>query len=68
MAGRVRRCEDGTELAGVVFQSMALVNALRDAGIGVESLSVEKPTLDEVFLALTGEDAHDDFSDDKGAA
>jgi len=29
---------------------------LRQAGVGVASVSVDKPTLDEVFLALTGHD------------
>jgi ABC-2 type transport system ATP-binding protein len=29
---------------------------LRQAGIGISSVSVDKPTLDEVFLALTGHD------------
>jgi daunorubicin/doxorubicin transport system ATP-binding protein len=33
---------------------------LRQAGIGVASVSVDKPTLDEVFLALTGHDTGDD--------
>jgi ABC-2 type transport system ATP-binding protein len=28
--------------------------ALRQSGVGIASLSVQKPTLDEVFLALTG--------------
>ena len=32
---------------------------LRDAGIDIASVSVAKPTLDEVFLALTGHDTHD---------
>jgi ABC-2 type transport system ATP-binding protein len=27
---------------------------LRQGGVGVASLSVQRPTLDEVFLALTG--------------
>jgi ABC-2 type transport system ATP-binding protein len=27
---------------------------LREAGVGIASVSVAKPTLDEVFLALTG--------------
>ena len=31
--------------------------ALRDAGVEVASISVRQPTLDEVFLALTGRDA-----------
>jgi ABC-2 type transport system ATP-binding protein len=29
---------------------------LREAGIGITSVSVDKPTLDEVFMALTGHD------------
>ena len=33
--------------------------ALRDEGIGIESVTVAKPSLDEVFLALTGHDAHE---------
>jgi ABC-2 type transport system ATP-binding protein len=32
---------------------------LRQAGIGIASVSVEAPTLDEVFLALTGHDTGD---------
>jgi daunorubicin/doxorubicin transport system ATP-binding protein len=32
---------------------------LRQAGIGITSVSVDKPTLDEVFLALTGHGAAD---------
>ncbi|UMG91862.1 ATP-binding cassette domain-containing protein [Nocardioides sp. TF02-7] len=32
---------------------------LRQAGIGIVSVAVAKPTLDEVFLALTGHDTHD---------
>jgi ABC-2 type transport system ATP-binding protein len=32
---------------------------LRGAGIGIDSVSVDKPTLDEVFLALTGHDTGD---------
>jgi ABC-2 type transport system ATP-binding protein len=31
--------------------------ALRQAGVGIETISVDKPTLDEVFLAITGHDA-----------
>jgi ABC-2 type transport system ATP-binding protein len=33
----------------------AVANALTDAGIRVEDLSLRQPTLDEVFLTLTGE-------------
>jgi ABC-2 type transport system ATP-binding protein len=31
--------------------------ALREAGVAVASVSVAKPTLDEVFLAITGHEA-----------
>ena len=33
--------------------------ALREAGVSLETVNVAKPTLDEVFLALTGHDASD---------
>ncbi|MBV1850032.1 ATP-binding cassette domain-containing protein [Catellatospora tritici] len=33
--------------------------SLREAGIGITSVSVDAPTLDEVFLALTGHDTGD---------
>ena len=32
---------------------------LRQAGVAIASVSVDKPTLDEVFLAITGHDADD---------
>lgn len=42
---------------------------LREAGVAVESLSVLQPTLDGAFLALTGEDTHEEsFRADKGVA
>jgi ABC-2 type transport system ATP-binding protein len=31
--------------------------ALREAAVAIASVSVDKPTLDEVFLTLTGHDA-----------
>ncbi len=34
--------------------------ALREAGVAIASVSVDKPTLDEVFLVLTGHDAEPD--------
>ncbi len=40
---------------------------LREAGIGITSVSVAKPTLDEVFLAITGHDAGPDQIDDEPA-
>ena len=35
-------------------QSVDVLVALRDRGVRVESVTVQKPSLDEVFLALTG--------------
>jgi ABC-2 type transport system ATP-binding protein len=37
-------------------QAVDVLVALRDQGIDVDSVSVQKPSLDEVFLALTGHD------------
>jgi ABC-2 type transport system ATP-binding protein len=37
--------------------------ALRQTGISIASVTVQKPTLDEVFLALTGHDTQDPASD-----
>ena len=37
-------------------QSVDLLVALRDRGTAIESVTVQKPSLDEVFLALTGHD------------
>ncbi|MEO6509817.1 MAG: ATP-binding cassette domain-containing protein [Nocardioides sp.] len=44
-------------------QAVDVLLALREAGIGIESLAVAKPSLDEVFLALTGHDTHEDDND-----
>ncbi|MEN9406354.1 MAG: hypothetical protein RLZ12_638 [Bacillota bacterium] len=38
-----------------IDQAIDLLATLRAAGIGLEELSVQKPSLDEVFLAVTGE-------------
>lgn len=35
-------------------EATAVLIALRDAGISIDSMSVEAPTLDEVFLTITG--------------
>lgn len=40
-------------------QAVDVLVALRENGIGIESVSVQKPSLDEVFLALTGHDTGD---------
>jgi ABC-2 type transport system ATP-binding protein len=48
-------------------QSIDVLIALRDRGILVDSVTVQKPSLDEVFLALTGHDTHepDDHAGDE---
>ena len=38
---------------------MEAVRRLDEAGVGVEDLGVRRPTLDEVFLSLTGHEAVD---------
>jgi ABC-2 type transport system ATP-binding protein len=40
-------------------QAIDILLALREAGIAIDSIAVQKPSLDEVFLALTGHDAHE---------
>jgi ABC-2 type transport system ATP-binding protein len=49
-SGRMNVALDTADLAADVLI------ALRQAGIAIVSVSVAKPTLDEVFLALTGHD------------
>jgi ABC-2 type transport system ATP-binding protein len=44
---------------GGVDALVAVATQLRDAGIAVEDLSISQPTLDDVFLTLTGEPCHD---------
>jgi ABC-2 type transport system ATP-binding protein len=44
-------------------QAVDVLVALREQGIAIESVSVQKPSLDEVFLALTGHDAGDPAGD-----
>ncbi|GAA1453652.1 daunorubicin resistance protein DrrA family ABC transporter ATP-binding protein [Nesterenkonia lacusekhoensis] len=41
--------------------------ALEDAGIGVETFALGQPSLDEVFLALTGKPAEDNVAEDAAA-
>jgi ABC-2 type transport system ATP-binding protein len=44
---------------GGVDALVAVATQLRDAGIAVEDLSISQPTLDDVFLTLTGEPCSD---------
>jgi ABC-2 type transport system ATP-binding protein len=52
-------------------QAAEILIALRQSNLSISSVSVQKPTLDEVFLALTGHDAADqtvEKLDDRGLA
>jgi ABC-2 type transport system ATP-binding protein len=49
----------------------ALVQVLRDlddAGIAIDDIGLRRPTLDDVFLALTGHAAEERSSDDEARA
>ncbi|HEX3932610.1 MAG TPA: ATP-binding cassette domain-containing protein [Nocardioides sp.] len=41
-------------------QAVDVLVTLREQGIAIDSVNVQKPSLDEVFMALTGHDTHDD--------
>jgi len=45
-----------------------LLVRLRGAGVELDGLSMDKPTLDEVFLTLTGHDAADQSTTDRAGA
>jgi ABC-2 type transport system ATP-binding protein len=49
------------ERTGAIVEA---VHRLRDAGVGVDDLALRRPTLDEVFLALTGHAAEEGPADD----
>jgi ABC-2 type transport system ATP-binding protein len=44
-----------------------ILNAMKDAGASLLSMDVRKPSLEQVFLKLTGEALHDAASEGKGA-
>ncbi len=46
----------------------AVASALHAEGIEVDDLGLRQPTLDEVFLTLTGTPAHDDENDENPEA
>jgi ABC-2 type transport system ATP-binding protein len=45
---------------GGVDTLVTVATRFRDAGIAVDDLSIRQPTLDDVFLTLTGEPCHDE--------
>jgi ABC-2 type transport system ATP-binding protein len=52
-----------TRRAGVIAEA---VRGLDDAGIDVEDLTLRRPTLDDVFLTLTGHHAEEPAEGDDG--
>jgi ABC-2 type transport system ATP-binding protein len=53
---------DGVVRLGVTRRSGAIVEAVRlldEAGVGVDDIALRRPTLDDVFLALTGHAAEE---------
>lgn len=44
-----------------------ILNAMKDAGASLPSIDVRKPSLEQVFLKLTGEALHEGASGEKGA-
>jgi ABC-2 type transport system ATP-binding protein len=63
-------CEDGLVRLSVRERNGAIVQAvhlLSQAGVGVDDLTLRRPTLDDVFLALTGHAAEADGAEAAGA-
>jgi ABC-2 type transport system ATP-binding protein len=61
-------CEDGLLKLSVRQRRGAIVEAVRrlsEAGIGVDDLAMRRPTLDDVFLTLTGHAAEEDTDDEE---
>jgi ABC-2 type transport system ATP-binding protein len=62
MSDELPTAEDGLVRVNVRERSGTIVEAVRllsEAGVGVEDLALRRPTLDDVFLALTGHAAED---------
>jgi ABC-2 type transport system ATP-binding protein len=57
-----RRCSVAAPTGAQVLPGV--VRALDDAGIAVEDITLRRPTLDEVFLALTGRTTHPSAEND----
>ncbi|MFC5969996.1 ATP-binding cassette domain-containing protein [Halomarina salina] len=64
--GSVSRTESGLSVTAQRARRVGtdLLVALRDAGIVVEGFNVRSPTLDDVFLAITGAPARSDDEDE----
>ena len=61
--------EDGTLRVAFRSRQGAIAEAVRrldDAGVGVEDVAVRRPTLDDVFISLTGHAAEEDEEEEAG--
>jgi ABC-2 type transport system ATP-binding protein len=62
MAEEAPTCDDGVVRLPVRGREGTIVAAVRrldDAGVGVDDLTLRRPTLDDVFLTLTGRPAEE---------
>ena len=63
MCGEDPALSDGLVRIGVTQRSGSIVEAVRlldEAGVGVDDIALRRPTLDDVFLALTGHAAEEE--------
>jgi ABC-2 type transport system ATP-binding protein len=70
MADKAPVALDGLVTVHVRERRGAIVEAVRrlsDAGIGVDDLAVRRPTLDDVFLTLTGHAAEEQVEEERAA-
>jgi ABC-2 type transport system ATP-binding protein len=73
MSDEPPQVEDGTVRVPIRRRAGAIVEAVRrldEAGVGVEDIAIRRPTLDDVFIALTGRAAEerDDAEREEAAA
>ncbi len=71
MSDEPSTCEEGVLRVNVRRRQGAIVEAVRrlsEAGVGVDDLSLRRPTLDDVFLSLTGHAAEDGDPEEEQAA
>jgi ABC-2 type transport system ATP-binding protein len=62
MSDEPPQVEDGTVRVTIRRRTGAIVEAVRrldEAGVGVEDIAIRRPTLDDVFIALTGRAAEE---------
>jgi ABC-2 type transport system ATP-binding protein len=58
-------CSISINILNGVKEVKLILNKLEDSGIEIEGMSLHKPTLDDVFLNLTGHEAIKDNSTNK---